>query len=71
MLGVKLTVWRFRVGASLGIRTRNLRIKRPIPLVHGVLYSPLTCGYVQTSSIRIAVSRPSIAEIVGRIMGDG
>ena len=54
-----------------GFEPETCGLRDRYPFVHGVLYSPLTCGYVQTSSIRIAVSRPSIAEIVGRIMGDG
>ena len=37
--------------------------------IHGVRLSPVTCGYVLVPSTELGVSRPSIAEIVGWIMG--
>jgi hypothetical protein len=38
--------------------------------VHGVRLSPLISGYVQTSSMKLGISRPRIVQVVGRIMGD-
>jgi hypothetical protein len=36
-----------------------------------VLRSPLSCGYVWTRSMELGESRRRVAEIVGRIMGEG
>ena len=56
--------------AGGGFEPETCGLRDRCPCVQGVLYSPLSCGYVRTPSMEIAVSRPSIAEIVGQTMGD-
>jgi len=48
---------------TCGLRDRNRGVQ-------GVTDGPLTWCYVSAPSIELGVSRPSIAEIVGRIVGE-